>query len=338
MSRVDALPADQKAVLQLLLRQGKGYDELSGLLRIEDDAVRRRAHDALDALGPGAGGLEAARRHELADWLLGQQQPDQAAATKAFLEGSPAGRAWASAVAGELRPLGGERLPSVPANGTGAPAEAQAPAASIPATAQPPVAAGPPVAAEPPAADAARTEPSSAPGRPRVSRRGGALLIAGVLAAIAAAVVLAIVLIGGGGGKGGADTTATSTTTATQPQVRAQINLLPPSGAPAPRALGIVQVVDTNGQQAINAVAQGLPNVKKVAYGIWAYSSPSKAVLIGGFNQTDNKGHIVYQGPLQKDISGYKEIVVTRETHPNPTSPGAIYLRGKIQAANQNGG
>ena len=40
MSRLDALPADQKSVLQLLLRQGKGYDDLSGLLRLDADEVR----------------------------------------------------------------------------------------------------------------------------------------------------------------------------------------------------------------------------------------------------------------------------------------------------------
>jgi hypothetical protein len=311
MSRVDALPADQKAVLQLLLRQGKGYDELSGLLRIDDDAVRRRAHDALDALGPGAAGLEAARRHEVADWLLGQQGPEEAAATKTFVEGTPAARAWAATVAGELAPLGGERVPEVPADGT-----------------------GPPSAPEPEAA----AEHHAAGSRPRVSRRGGALLIGGIAAAVAAAVVLAIVFIGGGDDKRGSGTTAAATTTAAQPKVRAQINLLPQDGSPAPRALAIVQVVDTNGQQGINAVAQGLPEIKKVAYGIWAYSSPSRAVLIGGFNQTDNKGHIVFQGPLQRDISGYKEIVVTRETRPNPTRPGTIYLRGRIQAPSNGSG
>ncbi|HEX6745634.1 MAG TPA: hypothetical protein VF087_15510, partial [Solirubrobacteraceae bacterium] len=72
MSRLDALPADQKSVLQLLLRQGKGYDDLSGLLRLDADEVRTRAYDALDTLGPGAAGLSAERRHEIADWLLGQ--------------------------------------------------------------------------------------------------------------------------------------------------------------------------------------------------------------------------------------------------------------------------
>ena len=96
MSRIDTLPADQGAVLQLLLRQGRPYGELSGLLQLDEAEVRRRAHGALDALGPDeAPGLDPARRAEIADYLLGQQDEAHRAATYAFLEGSAGGRAWA---------------------------------------------------------------------------------------------------------------------------------------------------------------------------------------------------------------------------------------------------
>src|SRR3954466_5804310 len=130
MSRLDALPADQKSVLQLLLRQGKGYDDLSGLLRLDADEVRSRAYDALDTLGPGAAGLPAERRHEIADWLLGQQDPEGAVAPRAFIDGSTAGRVWAHGVARELEPLAGDRLPELPAEAgptTATPAPAPAP-------------------------------------------------------------------------------------------------------------------------------------------------------------------------------------------------------------------
>ena len=174
---------------------------------------------------------------------------------------------------------------------------------------------------------------------PRVSRRGGALLIGGALAAIAVAVVLVIVLTGGGNDNK-SDSTATqaakTTSTQAQPQVRAQVNLTPPKGAPVKKAVAIVQFVDLNGQQAINAATQGLPNSKKVVYGLWFYNSKSQAKLIGGFDQTDNKGHLVLQGQLPKgvDIASYKDLVITRERpSTNPTSPGTIYLRGSIQNA-----
>jgi hypothetical protein len=320
MSRLDALPADQKSVLQLLLRQGKSYDDLSGLLRLDADEVRSRAYDALDTLGPGAGGLDAERRHEIADWLLGQRDPEEAAATRAFVDGSTAGRVWAHGVARELEPLAGDRLPELPA-----------PAAATTVTA---------------AADHADDEADDAPtpfapaatGGPRVSRRGGALLIGGALAAIAAAVVLVIVLSGGDDNKPASTATQAANTTSTQaqPKVRAQVNLTAPKGAPVKKAVAIVQFVDLNGQHAINAATQGLPNSKTVVYGLWFYNSRSQAKLIGGFDQTDNKGHLVLQGQLPKgvDIASYKDLVITREKpSTNPTSPGTIYLRGSIQNA-----
>jgi hypothetical protein len=324
MSRLDALPADQKSVLQLLLRQGKGYDDLSGLLRLDADEVRSRAYDALDTLGPGAGGLDAERRHEIADWLLGQRDPEEAAATRAFVDGSTAGRVWAHGVARELEPLAGDRLPELPAEATTT------------------VTAAPAAADEADADDEAEDAPTpfapAATAGPRVSRRGGALLIGGALAAIAIAVVLVIVLGGGDDNKPSSTATQAANTTSTQaqPKVRAQVNMTAPKGAPVKKAVAIVQFVDLNGQEAINAATQGLPNSKKVVYGLWFYNGRSQAKLIGGFDQTDNKGHLVLQGQLPKgvDIASYKDLVITREKpSTNPTSPGTIYLRGSIQNA-----
>ena len=126
MSRIDTLPADQGAVLQLLLRQGRPYGELSGLLDLDEAEVRRRAHGALDALGPDeTPGLDAGRRAEIADYLLGQRDASDRAATYAFLEGSPGGRAWARVVGDELRPVAGDKLPEIPAEGRDGGAGAQ---------------------------------------------------------------------------------------------------------------------------------------------------------------------------------------------------------------------
>jgi len=354
MSRVDALPADQRSVLQLLLKQGKGYEDLAGLLNLHANEVRSRAYDALDAIGPGAAGLPSDRRQAIADWLLGQQGPDEAGTTRAFVAGSPAARAWAEAVAKELQPLGGDRLPEVPLDGASGGREAAADAGPT-ARAAAAGAATPSPPAEPAAAaadagpapgDAAPARRADAPANPpfapaptptpRVSRRGGAILIAAVAAAVVA-VVLILVLTGKDDNKPqrAADTTTTTTTT-TQPVVKAQVNLTPPKGAPAAKALAIVQVVESNGQKVVNAVAQGLPTSSKAAYAIWAYTSPTEARLIGGFDKTDNKGHLVYQGALPQDVTDvtrYKEILVSRETSGSPTKPGTIYLRGPMQAA-----
>lgn len=295
MSRLDELPADQKSVLGLLLRQGKGYDDLAGMLRLDGEEVRERAYDGLDALGHGARGLAVERRHEIGDWLLGQQDEEQAARTHALVKGSPTAGAWAAAVASELEPLAGDGLPEIPES-------AAVSAAAIP---------------------------------PPVSRRGGAILIAFV-AAIGLAAALFVVLPGDDDDPPSAAKAGSTTTTASQPKVQAQANLTAPAEAPAEKAIAIVQIADVNGQQKVNAVAQGLPNVDKAAYAIWAYTSEDESRLIGGFDRADNKGHIVYQGDLPSDItdvSRYREVLVTRETNGRPTKPGKVYLRGDLQTA-----
>ena len=50
MSRLDDLPPDQRAVLSLLVRQGKSHAEIAEMLGIPQQAVRDRARAALDAL------------------------------------------------------------------------------------------------------------------------------------------------------------------------------------------------------------------------------------------------------------------------------------------------
>src|SRR5580692_8432303 len=106
MSRLDSIPPDLSAVLSLLLRRGKRYAEVAGMLGIEERAVHDRAHSALALLAPSqARGLSAAEREQLGEYLLGQQSALAADQTQDFLAGSPAGRAWAQALAGELAAL-----------------------------------------------------------------------------------------------------------------------------------------------------------------------------------------------------------------------------------------
>src|SRR6478672_397748 len=317
MSQFDSLPADQKAVLQLLLRQGRSYEELSGLLKLEPGAVRERAHRALDALGPDDGAsLSDDRRAELSDWLLGQQSGADAERTTAFLAGSGAGRAWARTVGDQLRPVGGDRIPAVPAEGTAAPA-----------------------AATEQHRDAAAAAPVAlSPGGHRVSRRGGAFLIGGVL--VAAAIILVLVLVLGGGDDkkssakaSASDTTTTTATTGAQPTVRAQINLTAPGAGSSTKRAGILWILDASGKPAFTAAAQGLPTTKGRAYGIWLYTSKTQAKLIGGFDQYDKQGRILASGALSADPTQYKDIIVTAEKGGQPKTPGRIVLQGAIANA-----
>ncbi len=52
MASIDSLPADQRAVLQLVLQRGRSYEEIANMLSIDRAAVRDRALAAFDALGP----------------------------------------------------------------------------------------------------------------------------------------------------------------------------------------------------------------------------------------------------------------------------------------------
>jgi hypothetical protein len=209
----------------------------------------------------------------------------------------------------ELRPLAGDALPEIPA-------ERREPAAA-------------------PAGAAAPDAPGARPSLPRSSRLGGALL----LGFVAVVVVVVVLVIGLGGstnnGNAGKPSTvaAKTTTTAAQPVVKAQVNLAPPKGAPAAKALGVVQIVDVSGQQAINAVVQGLPTTKKAGYGIWLYSSGGKEKFLGYFSSADQQGRLIAQGKFSADYSGYREMLVSTETVKNPARPGTIYLRGPIKTA-----
>src|SRR5439155_25893572 len=149
---------------------------------------------------------------EVADYLLSQQSASERAATREFLEGSAAGRAWARVVAGELRPLAGDALPEVPAEG----AEVDE------------------------AFDALQARQARRVEVKRSSRVGGMILIVG---AIVVAVALILIIRGGGNNKNesastppAASTPATQTQP-TQPQIERQINLRPPQ-ASGSKALG----------------------------------------------------------------------------------------------------
>src|SRR4051794_38875862 len=134
MSRIEDLPAEERAVLQLALRSDRPFDELAGVLELDEAEMRRHAHAALAALGPDeTAGLEAAQRDEIADWLLGQQSAEQRAGTERLLAGSAPARAWARVGAHRLRGLGAQRLPHIPSpDGAGAHRHRPAPATAAP--------------------------------------------------------------------------------------------------------------------------------------------------------------------------------------------------------------
>jgi hypothetical protein len=310
MAPFDALPADQKAVLQLVLRQGRTYDEIAGLLKISPEAVRDRALSALDALGPqDLEGLEADRQDDVGDYLLGQQSASERAGTRTFLESSAPARTWGRTVSGELRGAGVDaELPEIPAD----PQEVDEAFGALDARQR------------------ARAE------QERSSRLGGVLLLTGLGIIVALALLIVFGAFGGDDNKSSGDsaavTSATSTTTQTTTgaQVEAQINLTRPAGASG-KALGVANIVSQDGQRAIAVVGQDL--APSGHYVLWLRNG-DKVKFLGFFPVVQGKGKSA--GRLQglvgapSDLTAYKEMLVTREASSTPKQPTQIVLQGSL--------
>jgi hypothetical protein len=306
MAPIDALPPDQRAVLTLVLKQGRSYQELASLLRIDERTVRERAHAAIDALGPAEGERpDAERRADIADFLLSQQPASRRAATRSLLERSAPGRAWARVVAGELRPLSEGALPEIPAE-AGEMDEAF---------------------------DALQARTAAREHAQRSSRLGGALLLGGL--GILVAVVLILVLSGGRKSSPAVnpapstDQSSGPTGPSGQPQVVAQVNLRPPrSGG---RALGVANVLAQSGQRALALQAQGLaPSSARSFYAVWLYNSQRDAQRLGFAPPVGRDGRLQAVSGVPDTAARFHQLVITSEAARQPTAPGRIVLAGPL--------
>lgn len=311
MARFDDLPADQKAVLQLVLRQGRTYAEIAGLLKISEAAVQNRALTALDAIGPAAADLDDERQDEIGDYLLGQQAASERAATREYLEDSQPGRDWARQVASDLRAAGvaGDELPEIPAD----PAEVDE------------------------AFDALHARREARAQHERSSRLGGILIIVAVLLVVVGGVLVLTGTIGGNDDDGGSDaadvtTTETGSSTAnanTQAAVEKQYNLTPPNGGDKP--LGVASLVSQSGKRALAVVGQDLP--ASGHYVLWVRNG-SKVKFLGFFppvtGSGDDKGKLQGLVEAPNDLTSYKEMLITREASSTPKTPTKVILKGSL--------
>lgn len=357
MATLDHLPADQRAVLQLVLQRGRSYDEIARLLSMDRAAVRERALSAFDALGPQTG-VSDQRRALITDYLLGQLPPVVAQEVRDHLGESPSGRAWARVLASELAPLSGTPLPEIPTTSTRG---QQAPPPPVPQPAEEPE--GKPKKQRQSIlgrrrrnkrAEASDSAPTPTPPTPaaheetgsprRSSRLGGAILIAlGVLV-----VVAVIVLIVGNSGSskhpaaakpssntatsGAAASGTTTGTSSSGAHVISQVNLKPTSNKS--KAAGIAEVLKEGTADGIAIVAQNVPpNTTKPpnAYAVWLYNSASDAHFLGFVNPgVSSSGRLSTAGGLPANAAHYKQLIVTVETVAHPKSPGVIILAGPL--------
>jgi hypothetical protein len=305
MASLESLNDRQRAVLQLLLRQGKSYDDLAGMLGTDPAGVRIRARGAIAAIGPDAGEIGEDRRDEIADYLLGQQTASQRAATREYLAGSAAGRAWAHAAAATLAPIGGT-LPDIPAE---------------------------------------RQEVAGGPDRPfarqaeslRSSKLGTRLLFAGAGVVIAIVIILVTSLGGDDGGQTTTTPAALTTPKGDKIEVVAHASLAPPKGSKS-KARGdaaIVHFPETD-QYRFGLNASGLPpgRPRGAAYGVWLYTSNDKKRFLGFPDMTVGKdGKLQTVSDLSPDTPTYGAVLLTRETADSPKQPGTIVLGARMITA-----
>jgi Sigma-70, region 4 len=278
MATFDQLSDEQRAIVELVLRQGKRYDELSDMLDMPEARVRELARDALVDLAPiSARGVEEDWRGQIADYVLGQQAGPEATATRGHLRRSEAARSWTRSLLDSLEQLypNGD-TPAIPEGERGARRAA-----------------------------AARRDSGTAAGGP-----GAALGQRGLLAAAGAAllVVLLVVLVwpvgvltgdeddGGGGGSA-------------QPSAQA--------GDEAPidtETQGSAVIGRQQGKTQMLVTATGLePTTERTGYQVWLYNSERDRKSLGAA-ATNAQGQLQAGAELPADYRDYRFIDLTSVT------------------------
>jgi hypothetical protein len=301
-----ALTDEQRAMLQLLLEGGQGYDDIGSLLGIGPDEVRSRARAALREIG----GTDPDAQVGLSDYLLGQADPIGRADAVRHLQADPEANALAQRLVQNLRLLAPKaQLPEIPEPRGGR----RAPAPSPPPTpAQAPAASGP--AAPAPSTAQARGPGFAASaagffsGLGRLQGRRRTQLIAGLAAALALVIVLVVVLAGGDGDDGN-DCKPLDTSTAQQAGV--PLIKLTATGAAAdadctPSGQITLGQAQQNAQQANNQTPTFIlqanavhltPTESGERYLLWLYKSDTQAVPLGQ-ETVDDSGNLTGGVPL----------------------------------------
>ena len=315
MATFDQLSPEKRAIVELVLQQGKTYPELADMLGMPESRVREFARDALVELAPvSVRGVEDDWRGQLADYVLGQQSGPEATATKGHLRRSEAARSWARSLLDSLEQLYvNGSVPAIPEGERGRAKRSAAVAAS--------------------SADASS---------PRLQRSSfgaglfGALgAMGGLIAAGALLLLLLALLVWPIGLLTGDDDSASSSNSDNQPAAQTgnntttNNNQAATTGGPA----GIAIVVDQGGKKQLLVQAARLaPSGQNEGYYVWLYNSPSDAKSLGG-QVTDQQGSYQAIGAFPADYAKYKYIDVTKQpvgNDPNVKHTGPSVLRGPM--------
>ena len=328
MATFDQLPAEQRAILELVIQRGKSYDELASLLGMPTAfRVRELAREALTDLSPrSAARVDADWRGQVADYLLGQQTGPEGTATRGHLKRSEPARLWALSLLDSLDHLYDERdLPVIP-EGEAAPVRTREREPEL----------------EPVRERAPLREPSRLRGRGRAERPDRPLSadaetivrrrrIAGAAAAATALLFILLVwpvglLTGddddGGGGDNGSDQAEG------QPRVLGQLLLRSQSGE---KGVGIALITERDGERSLLVQARGLRRTREgEAYEVWLFNSQDDATSMGA-QLTDRQGNYQGAGTLPENYEDFEFLDISRETvDQNAAHSGDSVLRGQL--------
>jgi hypothetical protein len=308
MGPPERLAGDQRAVLALVLGQGRSYGEIAGMLSIAPDEVRARALAALDALGPMTT-VPDDDRARIADYLLGQLAASDGQPVRDALADSPEQRTWARVVSSELEPLASRPLPPIPD----------------------------------PAASASASPRSSRTGGIVLL----SVLAAAIVAAIVIFVIKpgngsgkphdtsATVARAASHGSSSASSSSATTSTSQTAAIVGQINLTTPTGAGQTK--GVALVLREGSLKGLGIEAEHVPpttTTPRTTYAVWLYNSPSDAKLLGYFSKGVNKkGALGSTAELPANAAHYKYLIITVETGDKASkTPGPILLEGSLSA------
>ena len=310
MATFDQLSPEQRAIVELVLRQGKTYGELADMLNLPEGRVRELARDALVELAPvSVRGVEEDWRGQLADYVLGQQSGPEATATKGHLRRSEAARSWARSLLDSLEQFyENGSVPPIP--------EGERGRSSRRAVASAPEGEGAP------ARERARgAGPLAAAGDPLMRRR--LLAAAGALLLILLVVLVwPVGLLTGDdddGGSASSDQASGQNGGGSQAAVNTQMR-------------GQAIIAEQKGKPLILISATGLqPSPKNTAYQVWLYNSQSDRRSLGA-QVTDGQGNFGVSQALPAGYKSFKFIDVTLSSvKGQQVNTGDSVLRGILK-------
>jgi hypothetical protein len=311
MATFDQLSDEQRAIVELVLRQGKSYGELSDMLGLPETRVRELARDALVDLAPiTARGVEEDWRGQLADYVLGQQAGPEATATRGHLRRSEAARSWTRSLLDALEQLypNGD-VPAIPDGERG----------SRRAAAAAPGLGGAPRALSPEGAAAVR--------RRQVIAAAGV----GVLILVAVLVWPGKVLTGGD------DDEPSQASTGSQQQGGGSQQPGGGDGSPIPTEMeGQAILARQQGQNQLLVTATGLePSTQNTAYQVYLSNGERDRRSLGAA-VTDEQGNLQGGGPLPRNFRDYEfidltSVTVTGQGRNQRFEDGPVVLRGLLE-------